>query len=287
MDDEQLRARLQHAAPDPGAAPTSAIVQRGRRRRAAVGVSTAVVLVLAAVSVIGVLTGRSADMPVIDDPPTEATPTPDSSAEPTPTPATSPTDAPSSDGAATPDPTTASPSPEPTRQEVVLRGDGLSVASVGDHFDQAVAALTDALGEPREDTGWTAQSEQQSWLGICSSEHPYWRGVAWGQLSVIFVSSDSEGGPDAALTSWGYGARRDVPPDESPLTTEAGLGVGDTRDRAVELYGDQVTYIEGDEVVDPWLRIDTDDSERFIQAILSREDHQTIRWFAGGEPCGE
>ncbi|MGH8952680.1 MAG: hypothetical protein ACRDX9_14825, partial [Acidimicrobiia bacterium] len=85
--------------------------------------------------------------------------------------------------------------------------------------------------------------------------------------------------------NYAYGPWLDVPPDEVPLRTSAGLALGDSRERATELYEDQAAFNAGNEIFGPYISIDLGGASPII-AWLDPEA-TTVEAISGGAPCGE
>jgi len=114
--------------------------------------------------------------------------------------------------ATTAPPTTAAPI------ELLLRRDGLGVAAFGTEADAAVAAMTTALGEPTEDTGWVDP------LTISTCAGAEVRRVSWGVLSLLF--GDQAGGGARNFFSYAYGDVAGLGGQPAGLLTSEGLGLG-------------------------------------------------------------
>ncbi|HLT16738.1 MAG TPA: hypothetical protein VK007_08545 [Acidimicrobiales bacterium] len=183
-----------------------------------------------------------------------------------------PTTAPDLDGAdggAGDGPSTTLP---PGAEEVVLRGDGLGVASFGDDPDEAVAALTEALGPPTDDAGWTSAFGEH---GTCPGEEI--RAVAWDHLVVLFTDGETEHGDGPHLFAW----RLDGAPPA--LGTETGFGWGATAADAEDLHPGRVELVPAEEPFPAFLVVDTDDGP--ITAFL--DEHDVVTHVEAGAPCGE
>ncbi len=169
---------------------------------------------------------------------------------------------------------------------VVLTSDGLGVIQFGAAPQDTIDALSSALGSPDEDSGWVAYSNYQPGFGVCGGTQ--WWMARWGQLGVLFTNgADSVYAPEDQphFAMYGYGWWIGVPPDEIPLRTSAGLTLGDTKDETLALYGEAATFVAGDEIVQPYVRLDLDDANPQL-ALLDRQT-LTIVQIRGGTSCGE
>lgn len=167
------------------------------------------------------------------------------------------------------DPTTTLP---PGAEEVVLRGDGLGVASLGDDPDEAVAELTEALGPPTDDSGWTSASGEH---GTCPGEQI--RAVSWDHLVVLFTDGETEHGRGPHLFAW----RIDGAPPA--LGTETGFGWGATAADAEDLHPGSVELVPAEEPFPAFLVVDTGHGP--ITAFL--DEHDVVTNLEAGAPCGE
>lgn len=186
------------------------------------------------------------------------------------------------DGRDRPDPTTASPTTEvgedPTTtlpdgaDQVVLRGDGLGVVAFGDDPDDAVEAMTSALGEPTADPGWTPAFSE---YGTCPGEQI--RAVSWDHLTLLFTDGETAHGAGEHLFSW----RVDGAPPA--LGTETGFGWGATTADAEELHPGQVDQVPAEEPFPGFLVLDSGAGP--ITAFVDDED--VVTHLEAGAPCGE
>jgi len=159
----------------------------------------------------------------------------------------------------------------PVADQIALRGDGLGVVDLGVHPDDAIAAVSAALGDPTVDTGWSSSSGT---YGTCPGEQI--RGVEWGGLVLIFTNGDTEQGSGEHLFAWRITA---APP---ALSTAAGFGLGATSADAEQLYPGQVEAVPPEEPFPGFLRIDADGGT--ITAYL---DGDVVTNLEAGSPCGE
>lgn len=173
------------------------------------------------------------------------------------------------------DSTTTSPPPtEPTTPEaaaIVLRGDGLGVVDLGAEPDAAVQAVTAALGEPTNDTGWESSF---STYGTCPGTQI--RGVEWDHLVLLFTDGDTAQGTGRHLFTWRVTG---APP---ALGTDKGLGWGATVGDAEELYPGAVEVTEPDEPFPGFLQVAVEGG-----TITGYLDGDVITHLEAGTGCGE
>ena len=127
----------------------------------------------------------------------------------------------------------------------------------------------------------------QAPLGYCNEED--WRLVRWGQLGVLFTEGldpeDHAPQRERHFHTYAYRPWLDVPSDENPLRTSAGLAVGDSRETATALYGEQATFVAGDEIVDSHIIIDLGGVSPIIAWL--EPEATTVEAISGGATCGE
>jgi hypothetical protein len=166
---------------------------------------------------------------------------------------------------------TTAPAPEPLA-EIVLRGDGLGVVELGADPDVAVAAVTDALGEPTADTGWESSFSE---YGTCPGEEV--RGVEWNHLILLFTDGSTAYGNGPHLFTWRVTG---APP---ALGTATGFGYRATAADAEDLYPGDVEVVPPDEPFPGLLRIDAEGGT--ITAYL--DDADVVTNIEAGAACGE
>jgi hypothetical protein len=168
------------------------------------------------------------------------------------------------------DPTTTT-AVEPV-SDIVLRGDGLGVTTLGAAPDDAVAAVTAALGEPTTDTGWQPSFSS---YGTCPGEQI--RGVEWDHLVLLFTDGETSYGRGQHLFSWRITGS---PP---ALGTATGFGYRATAADAEELYPDAVEVVPADDPFPAFLQIAADGGT--ITAYL--DDADVVTNLEAGTACGE
>lgn len=159
----------------------------------------------------------------------------------------------------------------PAEAEIVLRGDGLGVVSLGATPEEAMTAVTAALGAPTADTGWESSSSSH---GTCPGEQI--RGVEWDHLVLLFTDGDTAFGSGEHLFTWRITG---APP---ALGTAKGLGYKATVADAEELYPGDVEVTEPDEPFPGFARIRVEGG-----VITGYLEGQVITNLEAGAPCGE
>jgi len=175
----------------------------------------------------------------------------------------------STESSTTGDPTTTLPE---EAVEVVLRGDGLGVVALGAPPDEAVDALTEALGAPTRDTGWEPAFSE---YGTCPGEQI--RGVEWDHLVLLFTDGETELGEGEHLFAWRITG---APP---AVGTANGFGFGATAADAEELYPGQVEIVPAEDPFPAFLQLEAEGGT--ITAYLDEDD--VVTNLEAGVPCGE
>lgn len=160
---------------------------------------------------------------------------------------------------------------EPAAAAIVLRGDGLGVTALGDSPDDAVRAVTGALGEPTRDTDWQSSFSE---YGTCPGEQI--RGVEWDHLVLLFTDAETAFGTGQHLFAWRIAG---APP---ALGTAAGLGFGATTADAEQLHPGAVEVFPAEEPFPGYLEVAVDGGP--ITAYL---DGDVITNLEAGARCGE
>jgi hypothetical protein len=156
--------------------------------------------------------------------------------------------------------------------DIVLRGDGLGVAELGDGPEEAVAAVTAALGAATADTGWEPSFSE---YGTCPGE--LIRGVEWDHLVLLFTDGETTYGTGPHLFSWR------VTGSPPALGTANGFGYQATAADAEELYPGAVELVPAAEPFPAFLQIAADGGT--ITAYL--DDTDTVTNLEAGVACGE
>lgn len=178
---------------------------------------------------------------------------------------------------------------------VQLTDEGIYAGSTWVYFgyddDDAVAAVSDVLGSPSEDSGWL-DSLTDGWeqFGVCPS--PRVRGVSWGENGVVafqlmFTNGDTDfwiGGVEHFYSFHHYDTS-----EPSGLTTPEGIGLGSTLGDLRSAYGSGSIMIEED-FFDPSLgywSYDQHDWTGLRGSATGTSDADTITSINGGRGCGE
>ncbi|HEX4866356.1 MAG TPA: hypothetical protein VFV32_01895 [Acidimicrobiales bacterium] len=160
----------------------------------------------------------------------------------------------------------------PEAAALVLRGDGLGLTTLGAPPEEAVAAVTAALGAPTRDSGWEPAFSE---YGTCPGDQI--RGVEWDHLVLLFTDGPTEHGSGQHLFSWRVTG---APP---AVGTATGFGYQATAADAEELYPGHVVRIQAEEPFPGFLEIDAEGGR--ITAYLDGAD--TVTNLEAGTPCGE
>lgn len=159
----------------------------------------------------------------------------------------------------------------PTAAEIVLRGDGLGVVDLGAAPDEAIAAVTAALGAPTADSGWEPSSGS---YGTCPGDRM--RSVEWDHLVLLFTDGETAYGSGEHLFTWRITG---APP---ALGTATGLGYDARVSDAEELYPGAVEMTDPEDPFPGFLTIAVDGGD--IRAFL---DGDVITNLEAGGTCGE
>jgi len=170
------------------------------------------------------------------------------------------------------DDTTTTTAAEVPAGDLVLRGDGLGVTTLGAAPDEAIAAVSGVLGPPTRDTGWEPSFSS---YGTCPGEQL--RGVEWDHLVLLFTDGETEHGAGQHLFAWRVTG---APP---AVGTANGFGFGATAADAEELYPGAVEHFPPEEPFPGLLEITVDGGR--ISAYLDEAD--TVTNLEAGAPCGE
>jgi hypothetical protein len=166
--------------------------------------------------------------------------------------------------------TTTSSSP-PAAAEIVLRGDGLGVADLGSPPEEAIDAVSQALGVPTADTGWEPSA---SAYGTCPGSQI--RGVEWDHLVLLFTDGDTDYGQGPHLFTWRITG---APPS---LGTARGLGFQARLADAEELYPGAVEVSPPEDPFPGFVTVAAEGGE-----ITGYLDGDVITNLEAGARCGE
>ena len=193
--------------------------------------------------------------------------------------------------------TTVAPSTTTTGSDttVQLTDEGIYAGSTWVYFgyddDDTVAAVSDVLGSPSEDSGWL-DSLTDGWeqFGVCPS--PRVRGVSWGEdgyvaFQLMFTDGDTDfrtGGVEHFYSFHHYDTS-----EPSGLTTPEGIGIGSTLGDLRSVYGSESIVIEED-FFDPSLGFWSYDQRDWTVLwgfATGTSEADTITSMNGGRACGE
>ena len=120
----------------------------------------------------------------------------------------------------------------PHPEGVVLDGEGLGIVTFGMNVTAALRRLTDALGRPIADSGWT---DAFGIYGACPGSRL--RVVEWPGVLVLFGNAEDgyqyRDADDEHFMAWRLGW---IGPDPYLLRTSGDIGVGSTRGEVAEAY---------------------------------------------------
>jgi hypothetical protein len=175
--------------------------------------------------------------------------------------------------------TTAAPSttlpPAPRPDGLVLLGDGLGPLAFGADPSVAVEFLSAALGTPMADSGWT---DSFSVYGTCPGSEV--RGVEWPGFLALFGDADDEYASGRRhFMAWTVGW---FGPDPFGMRTEAGVGIGTSRDDVAAAYL-AATFNPADGNFPPSVSIPTDRGDLWG----TFGDDAALQSLTAGTACGE
>ena len=166
--------------------------------------------------------------------------------------------------------------------EVVLEGDGLDVAEFGDDPEEAIDALTGALGNPDEDTGWVGSSDSQ--FGTCPGTVV--RGVRWQTLWALFTDGETDWEDDDPHFFAYQLASFFDPSADMGLVTEEGIGLGSSRTELENAYGNRV-IIGFDQAADGWTFQIDDPPEAILGSLTGEAATDVIESMRSAVNCTE
>jgi hypothetical protein len=169
------------------------------------------------------------------------------------------------------------PASVPAIPEVLpLSGDGLGLVVFGADPDGAIAAVTELLGAPTEDTGWADP------LTISACPGTQVRRVSWGALSLFFGDESPVVSGTPHLFAYSYGAAGDLEAEPAGLATDDGIGLGSTVAQLEAAYPDVVIEPGEEGVIEPSFFVDDTLSGR----LTGGADDDLVTVIIGGDPCG-
>ncbi|MCB1245784.1 MAG: hypothetical protein KDB69_00795 [Acidimicrobiia bacterium] len=127
---------------------------------------------------------------------------------------------------------------------LTLDQDGIGPVSVGDSFQTAYDWLVQVLGGPDADTGDATSTLDPPDCGGVSN-----RMVSWGNFAVMFAGDDPD---DLRLVAWTYGFDPVTGSGDDTrglgLTTDAGIGLGSTRNDIERAHAGEVSFTDLPEI---------------------------------------
>ena len=194
-------------------------------------------------------------------------------------------------------PTSTATAAQPT-PNVVLRPDGLGIATFGTTQEQALSGLRRKLGKPDETGSWNGATP----FGTCPGDT---RAVRWGRLYVLFTNGPTRYGPSGTWHLFAYQVdsiqRTKVdpqysgptpPPDPPPLRgyspkTAAGIGFGSTLTELRAAYGRRVSTSFGTPGLVHRFRVRFGTTGELSGSLSGGTSAATITGLAAGAVCGE
>lgn len=172
--------------------------------------------------------------------------------------------------------TTAGPAPTVPAPVVELARDGLGIVAFGTEADAAVAALSEELGDPTNDTGWVDPLEVSACAGIEV------RRVDWGALTILLGDPAGETTEIRELFSYAYGDVSDISAEPVGLLTPEGVGVGMSVGNLRVAYP-AVTIEPGEEgLIEPTFFVD----QNLRGLVTGDADSDIVTVIVGGPYCG-
>ncbi|MFV2000248.1 MAG: hypothetical protein ACC654_07785 [Acidimicrobiia bacterium] len=151
-----------------------------------------------------------------------------------------------------PDTTTSrQPADVPVADELTLHAEGIGPYEVGDEAEFVIESITNTIG------GWDADSSEDGspvQLPECKTDSS--RVVSWGSLALVFV----RGYARETFVSWSFGF--DPVSGNSDdlrgldLRTEAGVGLGTTRQELEDAYGTGLEIIDQPDIASATFTVD-------------------------------
>jgi hypothetical protein len=164
----------------------------------------------------------------------------------------------------------------PIPEVLPLGADGLGLVTFGDEPDAAVAALTDVLRPPTEDTGWVEP------LSLSACPGTEIRRVSWDALSLFFGDESRVASGSRHLFAYAYGTAEDLEGEPVGLATDQGIGLGTTVEYLEAAYPDVVIEPGEDGVIEPSFFVD----ETLSGRLTGGADDDLVTVIVGGDPCG-
>lgn len=158
-----------------------------------------------------------------------------------------------------------------------MSAEGLGDALFGADADSVVNYVRTILGDPSTDSGWI--DPLQSGAACPGTEIRF---VTWNDLSLFFTDESPYASGSRHFSSYTYGPAFGSTMNPYGITTDAGVGVGDTVKLLVDTYPDGVLS-PGDDMFPPTFLV-----EDGLHAFLTdgTPTGTVISW-VGGSGCGE
>jgi hypothetical protein len=157
-----------------------------------------------------------------------------------------------------------------------LNPDGLGLVTFGDDPDATIAAVTEVLGAPTEDTGWADP------LSISACPGTQVRRVSWGALSLFFGDESPIASGTLHLFAYAYGSADVLDAEPAGLATDDGIGLGSTVAYLKAAYPGVVIEPGEEGIIEPSFVVDENLSGR----LTGGEDDDLVTVIIGGDPCG-
>lgn len=158
-----------------------------------------------------------------------------------------------------------------------LRGDGFATVTFGTPADAAIAAISERLGAPSDDTGWIDP------LSISTCPGTQLRRVSWGGvLSMLFgdESPFTQGTPH--FFAWSYGDVGGVGGEPAGLVTPEQIGLGATLTELRTAYP-YVSVAPGDEgLFETGFYVE----DNFGGVLTGETDADIVTVLTAGQYCG-
>jgi hypothetical protein len=165
---------------------------------------------------------------------------------------------------------------------LLLQADGLGAVPFGTEAEEAVAAISEALGDPDEDSGWTPSF---SGFGTCPGEQV--RGLRWATMWVLMTDGATEWRNDGVPHMFTYLNSVFFDSRSIGLLTPEGVGLGDTVEALEDAYGTDLE-IAFDELVEGYVfSILVPAPQRLWGGLTGEDDDDLITSIDGGWGCGE
>jgi hypothetical protein len=135
-------------------------------------------------------------------------------------------------------PTTAP--PDPVADALVLSGAGIGATPFGSDPEEAIALVTQQLGEPTRDTEWIDP------LSIVACPGEEFRIVAWDALELGFADESRFDSGRRHFSAYSYGVDGQIGVAPEGLVTTNGVGLGSSVADLRDAYPDVVLFEEND-----------------------------------------